>query len=175
MADAPLAPLVPAAGLPAWARSQREAGHSIVFTNGCYDLLHPGHIRSLVEAARLGDVLLVAMNSDRSVRELKGEGRPVLDEASRSLMLRALRPVGALTIFDDSSVLPTILAARPHVLAKGAQYSEEDIVGATEVAGWGGRVARLPMEPGLSTTDLLRQIRHGAAGAGPHENPQEDP
>ena len=157
--DQPLAELVPVAGLRAWAEAQRAAGRSIVMSNGVYDLIHDGHLRSLIAAAEEGNVLLVAVNSDSSVKQLKGPDRPILSEGARTDLLRSLRVVDAVTIFDDLSVLPTILTVRPDVIAKGGQYSEEDIVGGQEVAGWGGRVVRLPMVDGVSTTDLLRRIR----------------
>ena len=157
--DEPLAELVAPGDLPAWAERRRARGETIVMTNGVYDLMHDGHLRSLLAAAEEGTVLLVAVNSDASVRELKGEGRPVLSETARTDLLRSLRVVDAVTIFDDSSVLPTILAVRPDVIAKGGQYSEAEIVGSREVAEWGGRVVRLPMVEGVSTTELLRRIR----------------
>ncbi len=157
--DEPLAELVLAADLSGWAEGQRARGRSIVLTNGVYDLMHDGHLKSLVAAAEQGDVLLVAVNSDRSVRELKGPDRPVLGEAARSDLLRALRVVDAVTIFDALSVLPTILQVRPEVIAKGGQYSEDEIVGSREAAGWGGRAVRLPMVDSVSTTELLRRIR----------------
>lgn len=155
----PLAELVAATDLAAWAGARRQEGRSIVMTNGVYDLLHDGHLRSLIAAAAEADLLLVAVNSDRSVRELKGPRRPVLSEAARSDLLRSLRVVDAVTIFDASSVLPTILEVRPDVIAKGGQYSEDEIVGSREVAQWGGRVVRLPMVDGVSTTELLDRIR----------------
>jgi rfaE bifunctional protein nucleotidyltransferase chain/domain len=157
--DQPLAELVPVADLAAWAAAHRAAGHSIVMSNGVYDLIHDGHLRSLIAAAEEGTVLLVAVNSDASVQELKGPDRPILSEGARTDLLRSLRVVDAVTIFDDLSVLPTILEVRPDVIAKGGQYSEQEIVGGQEVAGWGGRVVRLPMVDGVSTTDLLRRIR----------------
>ncbi len=157
--DQPLAELVPVHELGAWAASHRAAGRSIVMSNGVYDLIHDGHLRSLIAAADEGTVLLVAVNSDASVRELKGPDRPILSQRARTDLLRSLRVVDAVTIFDDLSVLPTILTVRPDVIAKGGQYSEEDIVGGQEVAEWGGRIVRLPMVDGVSTTDLLRRIR----------------
>jgi len=154
-----LAPLIPREHLRDWAEEQRRRGRSIVFTNGCFDLLHEGHLKSFMEARRHGDLLLVAVNDDLSVRQLKGEGRPILPESSRVLMLRSLRAVDAVTIFADLSSLPTIEVVQPHVLAKGSQYGEEEIVGHAEVRKWGGRVVRLPMIEGLSTTQLLRRVR----------------
>jgi len=158
--DQPLAELVPVDELGAWADAHRAAGRSIVMSNGVYDLIHDGHLRSLIAAAEEGVVLLVAVNSDASVKNLKGPGRPILSEVARTDLLRSLRVVDAVTIFDDLSVLPTILVVRPDVIAKGGQYSEEDIVGGQEIAEWGGRVVRLPMVDGVSTTDLLRRIRN---------------
>ena len=154
------AELVEASRLSEWAEGQRRAGRSIVFTNGCYDLFHDGHAMSIAAARGHGDVLLVALNSDESVRELKGEGRPILDEAARCRLLRSLRAVDAVTIFSDSSVLSTILAVRPDVVAKGGQYEDEQIVGHREIESWGGRVVRLPMVEGVSTTALLDRIRN---------------
>ena len=157
--DQPLAALIPAAGLRDWAEAQRAAGRSIVMSNGVYDLIHDGHLRSLIAAAEEGTVLLVGVNSDASAKKLKGPGRPILSEAARTDLLRSLRVVDAVTIFDDLSVLPTILAVRPDVIAKGGQYTEDDIVGGQEVTQWGGRVVRLPMVDGVSTTELLRRTR----------------
>ena len=157
--DPTLAPLITEDELAGWADEQRSAGRRIVMTNGCYDLLHDGHVRSLSAAREHGDLLLVAVNSDPSVRRLKGEGRPILDEGARSHLLRSLRAVDAVTIFSDSSVLSTILQVRPDVLAKGGQYETSEIVGSREVESWGGRVVRLPMVEGVSTTDLLDRIR----------------
>lgn len=168
-----LAPLLAPAQLRAWAATQRAAGRSVVFTNGCFDLLHGGHVQSLLAAAALGDLLLVAINSDQSVRRIKGETRPVQDEQTRALILRALRAVSAVTIFDDSSSLPTILEVRPDVLAKGAQYTTSEIVGSREVAAWGGRVVRLPMVAGAATTLLIERMRAGTpqAPAAPSRDP----
>ena len=157
--EKPLADLIPPGELSAWAGALRAAGETIVMTNGVYDLMHDGHLRSLVAAAEEASILLVAVNSDASVKRLKGEGRPVLPEGARTDLLRSLRVVDAVTIFDDSSVLPTILEVQPDVIAKGGQYSEAEIVGSQESAEWGGRVVRLPMVEGVSTTELLRRIR----------------
>jgi D-beta-D-heptose 7-phosphate kinase/D-beta-D-heptose 1-phosphate adenosyltransferase len=168
-----LAPLLAAVELGGWALAHRAAGRAVVLTNGCFDLLHGGHVQSLLAAAALGDVLLVAINSDQSVRRIKGEGRPVQDEQTRALVLRALRAVSAVTIFDDSSSLPTILEVRPDVLAKGAEYATSEIVGGREVAAWGGRVVRLPMVAGAATTFLIDRMRAGTrqAPAAPSRDP----
>ncbi len=154
-----LAPLIPEDDLEQWAEEQRKARHKIVFTNGCFDLLHPGHVHSLMEARSLGDLLLVAINDDESVRRLKGEGRPFHDQETRALLLRALRAVSAVTIFAATSSLPTILKVKPDVLAKGGEYEDSEIVGAEEVKRWGGRVVRLSMVPGIATTTLLARMR----------------
>jgi len=161
-----LAPLIAPEDLEEWAEAQRVDGRTIVLTNGVYDLLHDGHVRSIVESAREADVLLVALNSDASTRELKGPDRPILTEDVRSTIVRGLRAVDAVTIFAASSVLPTILAVRPDVVAKGGQYSESEIVGHAEVKSWGGRVHRLPMVEGISTTDILTRIHQRMAPRG---------
>lgn len=157
-----LAPLLTREELGAWAQARREAGQSIVLTNGVYDLLHDGHLRSIIEAARHGDLLLVAVNGDASVRDLKGPTRPILPERVRAALVQGLRAVDAVTIFAEPSVLATILTVRPDVVAKGGQYSEAEIVGSNEVTSWGGRVVRLPMVEGVSTTELLARIRRRA-------------
>lgn len=162
--DAEAAPLIAADGLAEWGESQRSAGKRIVLTNGCFDLVHEGHVRSLFHAARLGDLLVVATNSDDSVAKLKGPGRPLLDSASRTALLRALRCVDAVTIFRDLSVLPTIEALRPDVVAKGAEYRPEEVVGYEVLSNWGGRVERLPMVKGVGTTVLLERFESARAG-----------
>jgi rfaE bifunctional protein nucleotidyltransferase chain/domain len=154
------APVLAREELAGWAEARRGEGRSIVFTNGCFDVLHPGHLESLVEAARLGDDLLVALNSDDSVRRLKGPGRPVLPEAARAALLAALRPVSAVTIFAEPTPLETILCVQPSVLVKGSEYTQADIVGAREVRSWGGRVARVPMRPGWSTSRIIATIKN---------------
>ncbi len=153
------AEIVPRAGLAAWSERQRAAGRAIVFTNGCFDLLHRGHVEYLGGAAALGDVLLVAINGDASVRALKGEGRPLVGEGDRAAVLAALRAVGAVTIFAEPTPLETILLVRPAVLVKGAEYAEREIVGAREVLAWGGRVVRAPMRPGCSTSQIISTIK----------------
>ena len=138
----------------------RRAGRTIVFTNGCFDLLHPGHVRSLADARRLGDRLVVGVNGDASVARLgKGPGRPVLGEAERAEVLAALEVVDYVSIFDEDTPLELIHAVLPDVLVKGGDWSDADIVGADFVRGRGGRVERMRYHPGLSTTELLRRIR----------------
>ncbi len=148
--------------LAAWGAEQRSAGRSIAFSNGCFDLLHRGHLDSLVLAAAAADTLLVALNSDRSVVELKGAGRPLLPQADRAALIAALRPVSAVTIFDEPTPLETILSVRPDVLVKGSEYSTDDIVGAREVQAWGGKVLRVPMRAGWSTSQIIATIRKGS-------------
>ncbi|MET0153908.1 MAG: D-glycero-beta-D-manno-heptose 1-phosphate adenylyltransferase [Candidatus Binatia bacterium] len=139
---------------------ERRAGRTIVFTNGCFDLLHLGHVRSLREARRHGDRLVVGLNSDASVRRLgKGSDRPVLPEDDRAEMLAALDMVDYVSIFDEDTPLELIRATEPDVLAKGGDWSESAIVGADFVRARGGRVERLPYHRDLSTTEILRRIR----------------
>ncbi len=138
----------------------RRAGRTIVFTNGCFDLLHLGHVRSLREARRHGDRLVVGLNSDASIRRLgKAPGRPIVGAAERAEMLAALEGVDYVSIFEEDTPLELIRAAEPDVLAKGGDWSENAIVGADFVRARGGRVERLPYHPGLSTTEVLRRIR----------------
>lgn len=129
---------------------------TLVFTNGCFDLLHEGHRALLSRAAELGDRLLVALNTDASVRRLKGPGRPARPEAERARALLALDEVDAVTSFDEDTPLALIEALRPDVLVKGADYALEEIVGREVVEAAGGRVERVPLVPGVSTSALLR-------------------
>lgn len=139
--------------------SWRRAGRQVVFTNGCFDLLHPGHL-ALLEAARAcGDVLVVGLNSDRSVRALKGPARPVLPEAERREALLALDAVDAVVIYDEDTPLEAIRALVPDVLVKGADWAEDAIVGRDEVVAAGGRVVRVPIVPGRSSSGILDRIR----------------
>jgi D-beta-D-heptose 7-phosphate kinase/D-beta-D-heptose 1-phosphate adenosyltransferase len=153
------APILGHSELQAWGARQREAGRAVVFTNGCFDLLHPGHLQNLSEAACLGDRLLVAVNCDSTVRALKGPGRPLLPAAERAAVLAALRVVAAVTIFAEPTPLETILLVKPAVLVKGAEYAAAEIVGATEVCSWGGRVYRAPMRRGWSTSRIIADIK----------------
>jgi D-beta-D-heptose 7-phosphate kinase/D-beta-D-heptose 1-phosphate adenosyltransferase len=137
----------------------RRHGQRVVFTNGCFDLLHPGHV-ALLEAARAeGDALVVGLNSDRSVRALKGPTRPVLPEVERSEALLALEAVDAVVVYDEDTPLETIQRLLPDVLVKGADWAEERIVGRVEVLAAGGRVVRVPLVKGRSTTQVLERIR----------------
>ena len=137
----------------------RHAGRRIAFTNGCFDLLHPGHIRSLERARSLGDALVVAVNSDRSVREIKGQGRPLVAEAERARVLAALAAVDWVVAFDDPTPRRLIAALVPDVLVKGGDWGENEIVGREEVEAGGGEVVRIPVEPGYSTTEIIQRIR----------------
>src|SRR5437763_14721835 len=137
----------------------RARGRRLVFTNGCFDLLHVGHVRYLEAARKLGDALLVAVNSDRSVRALKGAGRPVLSEGERAEVLAALSSVDFVTVFDEESPRALICEVLPDVLAKGGDYALEEIHGREEVERAGGRVVALPFIEGASTTNIIERIR----------------
>ncbi|MDQ1637778.1 MAG: D-beta-D-heptose 7-phosphate kinase / D-beta-D-heptose 1-phosphate adenosyltransferase [Pyrinomonadaceae bacterium] len=137
----------------------RAAGKSLVFTNGVFDLLHVGHVRYLTAARALGDVLLVAINSDRTVRELKGEGRPITNENERAEILAALRQVDYVTIFDDVSPRALIATLLPDVLVKGGDYNLDEIHGREEVEAAGGRVVSLPFIEGASTSAIIERMK----------------
>jgi D-beta-D-heptose 7-phosphate kinase/D-beta-D-heptose 1-phosphate adenosyltransferase len=140
---------------------EKRNGRRIVFTNGCFDLLHPGHIGSLEQARALGDALIVGLNSDASVRQLKGAGRPVLPERERAEILCALECVDAVVIFDEPTPREIISRLLPDVLVKGGDWPGDQIVGREEVEAAGGRVVSIPVVPGYSTTAMLRKIREG--------------
>ena len=140
----------------------KRNGRRVVFTNGCFDLLHPGHIRSLELARTLGDVLIVGLNSDASVRQLKGEGRPVIPERERAEILAALESVDAVVIFDALTPREVIAALLPDVLVKGGDWPGGQIIGREEVEAAGGRVVSIPFVPGYSTSAILQKIRQGA-------------
>jgi rfaE bifunctional protein nucleotidyltransferase chain/domain len=137
----------------------RAAGKTLVFTNGVFDLLHVGHVRYLAEARALGDMLLVAINSDRAVRELKGEGRPITNESERAEILAALRQVDYVTIFDDISPRSLITQLLPDVLVKGGDYNLDEIHGREEVEAAGGRVISLPFIEGASTSTIIERMK----------------
>jgi rfaE bifunctional protein nucleotidyltransferase chain/domain len=139
----------------------REQGKKIVFTNGCFDILHPGHTRYLRAARELGDYLVVAVNSDRSVREIKGKGRPVITEEDRAEVLAALGFVDGIVIFDEDNPLKVIRRLVPDVLVKGGDWPEDKIIGADVVKGAGGEVKRIAFVSGYSTTGIIRKIREG--------------
>ena len=137
----------------------RAAGARLVFTNGVFDLLHVGHVRYLAQARELGDALVVAINSDRSVRELKGPDRPVFEEAERAEILAALRSVDYVVVFDDISPRSLIGQLLPDVLVKGGDYQIDEIHGREEVEAAGGKVIPLPFVPGASTTSLIKRVK----------------
>ncbi len=145
----------------------RAAGRRLVFTNGCFDLLHVGHVRYLAQARALGDALLVAVNSDRSVRALKGAGRPLVGEAERAEVLAALASVDFVTVFDEDSPRALIRELLPDVLVKGGDYALDEIHGREEVEAAGGGVAALPFVEGASTTNIVERMKAAADGGGP--------
>ena len=137
----------------------RAGGKKIVFTNGVFDLLHPGHVRYLQHARGLGDVLIVGINSDRSVRAVKGPDRPITPEEERAEILTALECVDAVAIFDEETPFEIISAIQPDVLVKGADWATDAIVGRDVVEARGGRVVRATVEEGYSTTSIVKKIR----------------
>ena len=139
----------------------KQEGKRMVFTNGCFDILHVGHIRYLQQARELGDALLVAINSDRSVRELKGAGRPVMNEEERAEMLAALRAVDYVTVFDDISPRSLIARILPDILVKGGDYRLDEIHGREETEAAGGRALSLPFIEGASTSGIIERIKGG--------------
>ncbi len=141
------------------ARFGRPRDQSVVFTNGCFDALHPGHVEHLAQAKALGDVLVVGLNSDVSVRRLKGAGRPLVPEADRAAVLAALRSVDAVTLFDQDTPLELISALLPDVLVKGGDYDLDGIVGREVVEEAGGEVRVLPFVEGYSTTGILNRSK----------------
>ncbi len=147
--------------LVARAATWRMAGKRIVFTNGCYDLLHAGHLSLLSQAAKLGDILVLAINSDASVRRLKGPERPLVPQEDRAAVLAALGFVDAVTIFDEDTPLEVLQSVRPHVLVKGGDYQLDQVVGREFIEATGGRVMLVPLTPEKSTTALVERIRSG--------------
>jgi D-glycero-beta-D-manno-heptose 1-phosphate adenylyltransferase len=146
-----------------WASRLQAQGKTIVFTNGVFDLLHPGHTRYLKEARALGDALIVAINSDRSARALdKGPDRPINPDVERAELVAALESVDAVLIFDEPTPHEVVQALQPDVLVKGADWGEGTIVGADVVAARGGRIVRIPLAVGYSTSRLLEKIRQTA-------------
>lgn len=138
---------------------QKRNGKRVVFTNGCFDLLHPGHIRSLEAARALGDILIVGLNGDESVRTLKGPGRPVIPAVERAEILASLDCVDAVLIFDELTPQKVIASLLPDVLVKGGDWPGNQIVGREEVEASGGRVVLIEVVPGYSTTEILEKIR----------------
>ncbi len=140
-------------------RRLKRLGKTVVFTNGVFDLLHPGHVRFLEQARALGDFLVVGVNTDASVRRLKGPGRPVFPLEARLIMLNALRSVDLIVPFEEDTPRRLIETLLPHVLVKGADYRREEVVGHDIVEHHGGRVVLLPLLPGYSTSKIIERIR----------------
>jgi D-beta-D-heptose 7-phosphate kinase/D-beta-D-heptose 1-phosphate adenosyltransferase len=137
----------------------RRLGHKVVYTNGCFDLVHAGHALHLHEARRLWNRLIIGLNSDRSIRGLKGPGRPIQNQQDRAILLASLAAVDAVVIFDEPTPLQLVLAIKPNVMVKGSDYAKADIAGAAEVESWGGQVVTLPLVEGQSTTAIVDRIR----------------
>lgn len=155
-------PRDPAGKIRDWsdAKRWRALQHGrVVFTNGVFDLLHPGHVDVLLGARRQGDALIVGLNGDESVRRLKGPARPIRGEAERAYVLASLEAVDCVVVFGQDTPLELIQHLRPDVLVKGGDYTEETIVGATQVRSWGGTVVVIPLRPGESTTNIIRTLR----------------
>jgi D-beta-D-heptose 7-phosphate kinase/D-beta-D-heptose 1-phosphate adenosyltransferase len=148
-------------------RRAKTRGRRVVFTNGCFDLLHAGHVKLLEHAKRHGDLLIVGLNSDRSVRTLKGPGRPIISQRDRALLLGALQMVDYVTVFNERTPQRLIERLRPDVLMKGADWGASQIVGSDAVRRAGGRVIRCPLLKGYSTTQLIQRIRGSARSARP--------
>ena len=142
-------------------RGWKAAGRAVVFTNGCFDLLHPGHVALLEKARAEGDILVVGLNSDASVTRLKGAGRPIVPAAERAEVLCALEAVTRVVVYDDDTPRAVIAALLPDVLVKGADWALDAIVGRAEVEGAGGRVVRVEVVPDRSTTKIVDRIRSG--------------
>ncbi len=137
----------------------KQAGNKVVFTNGCFDLVHRGHIDSLCKAAEFGDRLIVGLNSDVSVKLLKGENRPLIDQQSRAILLASLLMVDAVILFDEETPYEMIKSIVPDILVKGAEYKTEEIAGFNIVLASGGKVERIELTEGFSTTDLIQKIK----------------
>ena len=134
-------------------------GKIIVFTNGCFDILHRGHLSYLNKAKKLGDILVVGLNTDRSVRKIKGDKRPYNKEKDRAFVLAHIKPVDYVCLFDEPTPARLIRSIRPSILVKGGDYKDHEIVGAKDVKGWGGKVIILPYIKGCSTTRLIKKIK----------------
>ena len=144
------------------AACEKRAGRRVVFTNGCFDLLHPGHVRCLADARRLGDLLIVAVNSDQSVRGNKGADRPLVPQQDRAEVLAALASVDYVAIFDEPTPRELISRVLPNILVKGADWVLDQVAGREEVEAAGGQVISIPLAQGYSTTNLVEKIRNAA-------------
>ena len=145
----------------AWREDRRGR---VVFTNGVFDLLHPGHVDVLVGARSRGDALIVGLNSDASVKRLKGAERPIRSEADRAFVLAPLEAVDAVCVFDEDTPLELVRALRPDVIVKGGDYTPDNVVGAAEVRSWGGELVIIPLTPGHSTTSIIERLRDQRTG-----------
>jgi D-beta-D-heptose 7-phosphate kinase / D-beta-D-heptose 1-phosphate adenosyltransferase len=150
--------LLPSGELASQLALLRQQGKRIVFTNGCFDLLHSGHIYSLTQAKASGDILVVGINSDTSVKRLKGAKRPILSEIERATVLGALEAVDYVTIFDEDTPRDLIILLQPTVLVKGGDWHVEAVVGKAEVESWGGKVVLIPYQDGRSTTNIIERV-----------------
>ena len=156
--------VVPLDRAAALAEAWRSRGEKVVFTNGCFDLLHPGHVRLLEQARAEGDRLIVAINSDASVTRLKGSGRPIQAETARAAVLASIGVVDLVTVFTEDTPDAIIAAIKPDVLVKGADYREAEVVGADQVRAAGGRVVLVPLEEGHSTSGAIRRASGKPSG-----------
>ena len=145
----------------AWREDRRGR---VVFTNGVFDLLHPGHVDVLVGARSRGDALIVGINGDASVKRLKGPERPIRSEADRAFLLASLEAVDAVCVFDEDTPLELVRALRPDVIVKGGDYTPDNVVGAAEVRSWGGELVIIPLTPGHSTTSIIERLRDQRIG-----------
>lgn len=156
-----------------WAEKRRDEGLKVVLTNGCFDVIHRGHIDLLEKAAGLGDVLVIALNADESVRRIKGKERPFMPAPDRAAILLALRWVDRVLVFEEDTPEKVIEGIKPDVLVKGAEYEEAEIVGAEFVRAYGGRVERIPMVEGESSSSYIEKLRNSAAVEG-HNSTEEE-
>ena len=136
-----------------------ESGKRVVFTNGCFDILHLGHLKYLTKAKSQGDVLVVAVNTDSSIRMFKEKGRPIIDEKARAALVAGLKPVDYVILFKEETPLEIIRKIKPDILVKGADYKFNEIVGAEFVKSYGGKVKRIKLTPNMSTTNVIQKIR----------------
>lgn len=137
----------------------KRAGRKVVFTNGCFDIVHRGHVEYLKSAAKLGDVLIVGINTDSSVKKIKSRGRPIMNEEDRAAIVAAFKPVDAVCLFEEETPLELIKSLKPDVLVKGSEYAVKDIVGYDQVVKAGGKVVPIQMVQGKSTSDIVRKIK----------------
>jgi len=157
-APAPVFAAGDVSGLDRHLAAVRASGLRLVFTNGCFDLIHPGHVAYLAAARALGDRLLVGLNSDASVRRLKGPGRPIVPEADRAAVLAAFRSVDAVAIFGEDTPRDLIVRVRPAVLVKGGDYAPSEVAGAGDLPAWGGELRIVPFVPGYATSSVIARI-----------------